>query len=82
VALAALLVLDGVGFIDHVTTDPSARRRGFATALTRRAVSEARRAGAEQAFLLAEPAGAGAAVYKRIGFRTVTQIASWTSAPR
>jgi ribosomal protein S18 acetylase RimI-like enzyme len=82
VALAALLVLDGVGFIDHVTTDPSVRRRGFATALTRRAVSEARRAGAEQTFLLAEPAGAGAAVYMRIGFRTVTQIASWTSPPR
>lgn len=80
VALAALLVFDGFGFVDHVGTAPSARRRGFASALTRRAVSEARRAGAEQTFLLAEPGGAGAAVYGRIGFRTVTQIASWTSA--
>jgi ribosomal protein S18 acetylase RimI-like enzyme len=80
VGLAALLVFDGIGYVDHVATAPSARRRGFATALTRRAVSEARTAGAERTFLLAEPGGAGAALYERIGFRSVTQIASWTSA--
>jgi ribosomal protein S18 acetylase RimI-like enzyme len=82
VALAALLVLDGIGYVDHVATDPNARRRGFATALTRHAASEAEAAGAERTYLLAEPGGAGAAVYDRIGFRRVTQLASWTSVPR
>jgi ribosomal protein S18 acetylase RimI-like enzyme len=79
VALAALLVLEGIGFLDHVVTFPSARRRGFATALTRRAVAEAAAAGAELTYLLAEPEGAAAALYERIGFEPVTQIASWLS---
>jgi ribosomal protein S18 acetylase RimI-like enzyme len=79
VALAALLVLNGVAYVDHVATDPAARRRGFATALTRRLVCEATATGAERTYLLADPGGAASAMYERIGFRAVTQIASWSS---
>jgi ribosomal protein S18 acetylase RimI-like enzyme len=78
-ALGALLVLAGVGFIDNVVTFPAARRRGFARALTRRAVAEATAAGAERTYLLAEPDGAAARLYQDLGFEPVTQIASWIS---
>jgi ribosomal protein S18 acetylase RimI-like enzyme len=79
VALASLLVLEGIGFIDHVVTFPPARRRGLATAITRRAVAAATSAGAERTYLLAESDGVAVAMYERIGFRSVTHFASWTS---
>lgn len=77
VAFAALLVLEGVGYVDHVVTFPRARRRGFASALARHAVSESATAGAERTYLLAERDGPATALYERIGFRPVTTIASW-----
>lgn len=80
VALSSVLVLEDVGFVDHVVTFPHARRRGYATALTRRALAEARDAGAERSYLLAEPNSTAANMYERIGFRPVTQIASWIGA--
>ncbi|MGZ8635875.1 MAG: GNAT family N-acetyltransferase [Actinomycetota bacterium] len=80
-ALAALLVLEGVGYVDHVVTFPPARRRGLATALTRRAVAEATAAGADRSYLLAEPGGPAASMYEAIGFEPVTQIVSWISNP-
>ena len=80
VALSSVLVLEDVGFVDHVVTFPHARRRGYASALTRRALVEARDAGAERSYLLAEPEGVAAKMYARIGFRPVTQIASWIGA--
>ncbi|MGH2635965.1 MAG: GNAT family N-acetyltransferase [Actinomycetota bacterium] len=77
-------MLEGVGYLDHVVTFPAARRRGHASALTRRAVTEARAAGAERTYLLAEPDGVAVPMYERLGFSRVTQIASWISdrAPR
>jgi GNAT superfamily N-acetyltransferase len=78
-ALAALLVLDGIGFVDHVVTFPNARRQGLARALSVRVVAEARAAGAERTYLLAEPDGVAARMYEAIGFAPVTQIASWIS---
>lgn len=80
VALAAVLVLERVGYVDHVVTFPQVRRRGLASALVRRAVSEASTAGAERTYLLADPEGAAVPMYERIGFRPVTKIASWLSA--
>jgi ribosomal protein S18 acetylase RimI-like enzyme len=77
VAFAALLVLEGVGFLDHVVTLPGARRRGLATALTRRVVAEARALGAEATYLLADPDGRPAALYGRLGFTRATHLASW-----
>jgi ribosomal protein S18 acetylase RimI-like enzyme len=81
VALAALLVLEGTGFVDHVVTFPDARRRGHAEVLTRRCVSEATAMGADRVFLLAEPDGGAARIYDRIGFERVAYLASWL-APR
>jgi ribosomal protein S18 acetylase RimI-like enzyme len=80
VALAALLVLGGTGFVDHVVTFPDARRRGHAEALTRRIVSEATAMGAERTYLLAEPGGGAVRIYDRIGFERVTHLASWLAA--
>jgi GNAT superfamily N-acetyltransferase len=79
VALAALIVLDGTGFVDHVVTFPPARRRGHADALTRRLVFEATSAGAETTALLADPAGDAVRIYERIGFERVSHLASWVS---
>lgn len=79
VAFAALLVLEGVGYIDHVVTFPQARRRGYASALARHASSESATAGAERTYLLAERDGPATALYEGIGFRPVTTIASWVS---
>ncbi|MEX2406757.1 MAG: GNAT family N-acetyltransferase [Actinomycetota bacterium] len=79
VAFAALLVLEGVGYIDHVVTFPEARRRGYASALARHAASESANAGAERTYLLAERDGPAAAMYGSIGFGPVTTIASWVS---
>jgi len=76
VALAALLVLEGTGFIDHVVTFPSARRRGHAEALTRRLLAEASAMGADRTYLLAEPGGDAVRIYDRIGFERVTHVAS------
>ena len=81
VALAALLVLERAGFVDHVVTFPDARRRGHAEALTRRIVAEATAMGAERTYLLAEPGGGAERIYERIGFDRVSQLASWV-APR
>jgi GNAT superfamily N-acetyltransferase len=81
-ALAALWVLEGIGFVDHVVTFPHARRRGLARALSTRVVAEARDAGAERIYLLAEPGGMAAGMYEAIGFSPVTQIASWISKIR
>jgi ribosomal protein S18 acetylase RimI-like enzyme len=77
IAFACLLALEGVGFVDHVVTFPEARRRGHATALTRRLLEAARAAGVERTYLLAEPRGHAARLYRRLGFEPVTQIASW-----
>ena len=79
VALAALMVLDGTGFVDHVVTFPHARRRGHAEALTRRLAFEAAEAGAETTTLLADPEGDAVRIYERIGFTRVSHLASWVS---
>ncbi|MFB3739345.1 MAG: GNAT family N-acetyltransferase, partial [Candidatus Velamenicoccus archaeovorus] len=74
-ALGSLTVLEGVGFVDHVVTLPEARRQGFATAIVRRIVAEARAAGASDVLLLAEPGGGAQRLYERLGFATTTQLA-------
>lgn len=79
VALAALIVLDGTGFVDHVVTFPDARRRGHAEALTRRLVFESAAAGARTTALLADPEGDAVRIYERIGFERVAHLASWVS---
>jgi len=77
-AFAALLVREGVAFVDHVVTLPRARRRGFATALTRRILAEVEAVGVEHTYLNAEPDGVAARMYVGLGFRKVGHLASWT----
>ncbi len=79
VALGALLVLERIGFVDHVVTFPQARRRGHAQTLTRRLIAEASAMGATRTYLLAEPEGDAMRVYERVGFERVGYLASWLS---
>ncbi len=77
IAFAGLLVLEGVGYLDHVVTFPDARRRGHAEALTRTAVLEAAAMGAERIYLLAEPDADAVRIYERVGFERAGHLASW-----
>jgi len=80
VAFGALVVLAGIGYIDHVVTFPEARGRGHATAIVARLTAEAAAAGVRRLVLLVDPEGP-TALYDRMGFREVTRVAS-TLAPR
>ena len=55
VALAALVQLEGVGYLDNVATFPEARGRGMASAIVSRAIELARGSGAEHVSLFADP---------------------------
>jgi ribosomal protein S18 acetylase RimI-like enzyme len=77
VALAAVLLLGDVGYIDNVATFPQARPRGYATALTDHAARAARARGARHVILLADPDDPSAVgIYRRLGFREVGRLAS------
>jgi GNAT superfamily N-acetyltransferase len=80
VTLAALILLTGLAYVDHVVTFPEARGRGYARAVVTRLIQEARASGARRTFLLVEPEGP-VPLYERLGFREVTRMAS-TLAPR
>jgi ribosomal protein S18 acetylase RimI-like enzyme len=74
VATLELALGGGVGGIYNVATLERFRRRGFASAMMRRALEEARAAGLRAAVLQASPDGVG--VYRRHGFEefgTITE---------
>jgi ribosomal protein S18 acetylase RimI-like enzyme len=75
-AFGSLLVLDGIGHVDHVVTFPEARRRGFASAIVGRIAREATAQGIDELLLLCEPGGGAQRIYERLGFRFLTQIGS------
>ncbi len=76
-SLAALALLEGVGYVDNVSTVPHARGRGYATAVTARVATEALGAGAEHVFLFADPDDRRAVgIYERLGFRGIGRLAS------
>jgi ribosomal protein S18 acetylase RimI-like enzyme len=75
VTLAALVLLAGLAYVDHVVTFPEARGRGNARAVVTRLLREARASGARRTFLLVDPEGP-VALYERLGFREATRIAS------
>ena len=79
VATAALYVERGIAGIYYVGTVPSARRHGFASAATLRALADARTLGHRSAVLQASPAGAP--VYLRLGFRQVSAIGLYDYHP-
>ncbi len=75
VSLAALLVLEGVGYIDNVATFPEARGRGYASAITARLVAEASEHGAEHVCLFADPDDdAVIRLYGKLGFTDVGRV--------
>ena len=77
VSLAALVELEGVGYLDNVVTFPGARGSGLASAITARIVEEARAGGAEHVCLFADPDDAPVVrMYERLGFREVGRLAS------
>jgi ribosomal protein S18 acetylase RimI-like enzyme len=78
VAFAALLVVATTAYLDHVVTVPAARRRGYAEALTRRALAAASDVGVTSTFLLADPGGDAERIYRRAGFEPLGHLASWT----
>jgi len=61
-----------------IATPPPYRGRGYAGALTARAVADGLSGGAEWAWLQSSPAGYP--VYTRLGFKTVERWSSWVSA--
>jgi len=71
-AIAAILRLEGVAYVDNVATFPWARGRGYASALTAHCVTAA---AGEPTFLLVDPEGPRS-LYSRIGFREVGRLAS------
>ena len=81
VALAALVQLEGVGYLDNVATFPEARGRGMATAIVSRAIELARGSGAEHVSLFADPDALPVVqMYERLGFRDVGRLASTKGA--
>jgi len=77
VALTALLLLEGVAYLDNVATFPHARGRGMASSLVTRAIELARADGAEHVSLFADPADAAVVrMYERLGFREVGRLPS------
>ncbi|HEY7477851.1 MAG TPA: GNAT family N-acetyltransferase [Actinomycetota bacterium] len=77
VSLAALVLLEGVGYVDNVATFPASRGKGYASALTTRIVREARSRGAEHVCLFADPDDdAVVRLYGSLGFRDVGRLAS------
>jgi ribosomal protein S18 acetylase RimI-like enzyme len=76
-SLGALVVFGDVGYVDNIATFPPFRGRGLASAVTATIAREARRAGANHVFLLADPeASAIVSLYERLGFASAGSLAS------
>jgi ribosomal protein S18 acetylase RimI-like enzyme len=76
-SLAALIELEGVGYIDNVATVPAARGRGYASALTTRLSREALEGGSKHVCLLVDPDSTAAVrMYERLAFRGVGRLGS------
>jgi len=77
VSAGTLLELDGLAYVDDVATLPASRGRGHASAVVTRIAEEARRAGAGEVMLLADPGAARViAMYERLGFREAGRLVS------
>jgi ribosomal protein S18 acetylase RimI-like enzyme len=71
VAWSDLYHAQGVAQVEDVATRPEHRGRGYATAVVLRAVEEARRAGADLVFLVADDKDWPKQLYARLGFEPV-----------
>jgi len=78
VSTTAIVMGAGVVGVYNVATVPEHQRRGYGEALMRRAVAEAlREHGVQQVILQSTPAGYN--LYERMGFRTVTRVAVYST---
>ena len=76
-ALGALIVLEGVGYIDNVATFPHARKRGLASVVTSHMAAIAKEEGTEHVILFADPdAVATVRMYERLGFGPAGYLAA------
>ena len=80
VGSSGLMVSARVAGIYNVATDPEFRRRGIASAMTGRALREARDRGYQVAILGASPMGLP--VYSRMGFAEVCRLRFYEFDPR
>ena len=77
VSAGTLLVIDDAASVDDVATLPASRGRGYASAVVSRIAEEARRTGAGEVMLLADPGAPRViAMYERLGFRETGRIVS------
>lgn len=77
VSLAALLMLEEVGYIDNVATFPEARLNGYASAVTSHLARVAVERGASMTCLLTDPDSPELVrLYRRLGFREAGRLAS------
>jgi ribosomal protein S18 acetylase RimI-like enzyme len=77
VSLGAILVLEGVGYVDNVATFPDMRGRGLASRVTAALVRAARADGAGSVCLFADPDAPWVVrMYERLGFRRAGMLAA------
>ena len=76
-SVGSVTVLDGVAYVDNVATAPSARRRGFGSAVMRHLIAAAYEDGVDDLVLLADPEAEGiVAMYEGLGFRPAGYLAA------
>lgn len=74
VSWADLYLAQGVGQVEDVATKEEHRGKGYATAVVLRAAAEARAAGADLVFLVADADDWPKELYARLGFDTVGRL--------
>jgi ribosomal protein S18 acetylase RimI-like enzyme len=78
VTSAAVVLSSGVAGLYNVATLPAFQRQGYGEAIVRHALAEAQRNyGIERTILQSTPAGYR--LYERMGYRTVTRVAVYSS---
>ena len=78
VSTAAVVVGNGVAGVYNVATTPGHQRQGYGEAIVRHALETTRREqGIERSVL--QSTKAGYALYERMGYRTVTSVAVYSS---
>jgi ribosomal protein S18 acetylase RimI-like enzyme len=78
VSTAAIVLGGGAIGVYNVATLPGSQRRGFGEAVMRHALAEARKEHATERLVL-QSTPAGMRLYERMGFRTVTKVAVYSS---
>ena len=78
VSTAAIVMSDGVAGVYNVATLPGYQRRGYAEAVMRSALQDAREShGVERTILQSTPAGLR--LYERMGYRAITTVAVYAT---